>query len=174
MSSERDDSPDVFSDIDRQEELLNNISVKNKHIKRLLKDIDSLEQQNAKKDELVTELKVNLGDATNKLIELTGQYQDVVNRIEEQDFINEELRGKIDKYEDDINKMHHERQKREEEINSFSRDIDDRINVWKNLIQEKDTRIQDLEAKYNDIVENNAMFNVELDDVDRKRLSEVR
>lgn len=35
-----EDSPDQMSEIDRQQELLSNISMKNKHIKRLLKDIE--------------------------------------------------------------------------------------------------------------------------------------
>lgn len=40
MGSEGEDSPDALSDIDRQQELHNNISMKNKHIKRLLRDIE--------------------------------------------------------------------------------------------------------------------------------------
>lgn len=35
-----EDSPDQMSEIDRQQDLLSNISMKNKHIKRLLKDIE--------------------------------------------------------------------------------------------------------------------------------------
>lgn len=35
-----DDSPDQMSEIDRQQELMANISMKNKHIKRLLRDIE--------------------------------------------------------------------------------------------------------------------------------------
>lgn len=35
-----EDSPDQLSDIDRQQELMSNISMKNKHIKRLLRDIE--------------------------------------------------------------------------------------------------------------------------------------
>lgn len=35
-----EDSPDQLSEIDRQQELMSNISMKNKHIKRLLRDIE--------------------------------------------------------------------------------------------------------------------------------------
>lgn len=35
-----EDSPDQLSDIDRQQELMSNITMKNKHIKRLLRDIE--------------------------------------------------------------------------------------------------------------------------------------
>lgn len=35
-----EDSPDQLSEIDRQQELMANISMKNKHIKRLLHDIE--------------------------------------------------------------------------------------------------------------------------------------
>lgn len=35
-----DDSPDQMSEVDRQQELMSNISMKNKHIKRLLRDIE--------------------------------------------------------------------------------------------------------------------------------------
>lgn len=35
-----EDSPDQLSEIDRQQELMANISMKNKHIKRLLRDIE--------------------------------------------------------------------------------------------------------------------------------------
>lgn len=35
-----EDSPDQLSDIDRQQELMANISMKNKHIRRLLRDIE--------------------------------------------------------------------------------------------------------------------------------------
>lgn len=40
LGSEGEDSPDALSEIDRQQELHNNISMKNKHIKRLLRDIE--------------------------------------------------------------------------------------------------------------------------------------
>lgn len=40
--SEREDSPDALSDLDKHEELLNNISMKNKHIKRLLSDLEEV------------------------------------------------------------------------------------------------------------------------------------
>ena len=35
-----EDSPDQLSEIDKQQELMANISMKNKHIKRLLRDIE--------------------------------------------------------------------------------------------------------------------------------------
>lgn len=35
-----EDSPDQLSEIDRQQDLMANISMKNKHIKRLLRDIE--------------------------------------------------------------------------------------------------------------------------------------
>lgn len=40
FGSEGEDSPDALSEIDRQQELHNNINMKNKHIKRLLRDIE--------------------------------------------------------------------------------------------------------------------------------------
>lgn len=39
-NSDKDDSSDLLSDLDRKEELLKNINAKNKHIKRLLRDIE--------------------------------------------------------------------------------------------------------------------------------------
>lgn len=39
-TSDKDDSSDLLSDLDRKEELLKNINAKNKHIKRLLRDIE--------------------------------------------------------------------------------------------------------------------------------------
>ena len=40
MQGSHEDSPDPLSEIDRQQELMGNISMKNKHIKRLLRDIE--------------------------------------------------------------------------------------------------------------------------------------
>lgn len=40
MQGSDEDSPDQLSDIDKQQELMSNISMKNKHIKRLLRDIE--------------------------------------------------------------------------------------------------------------------------------------
>lgn len=40
MQGSDEDSADQLSEIDRQQELMSNISMKNKHIKRLLRDIE--------------------------------------------------------------------------------------------------------------------------------------
>lgn len=173
FGSEREDSPDALSEIDKQEELLNNISTKNKHIKRLLRDIESLESQCTTKSTQVDELRVNLMDATKNLTLATNQVDEHRLKIKEQDSTIDLLNKRNVELEQRMMEMEKENEERECELQEFGKQLESRALVWKQMLEEKNDRLDSLRNKYDEILNVNPGYDIDADRVELRRLTEV-
>lgn len=173
FGSEREDSPDALSEVDKQEELLNNISTKNKHIKRLLRDIASLESQCAAKSTQVDELKVHLMDATKNLTLITNRMDEYRLKIKEQDNTIDLLNKRNIEMEQHMVDVENENQQRESELQEFGKQLESRALVWKQMLEEKNDRLDSLRTKYDEILNVNPGYDIDADRVEMRRLTEV-
>lgn len=173
FGSDRDDSPDVLSELDKHEDLLNNISQKNKHIKRLLRDIETLEGQAETHVVQIKSLQQNLNEATSSLTLVTNQLVDHKHRIVEQSDVVEELTAKVVDLSGQITAMEQDRQDRELQIQEFGRQLEERAVVWKQMLEDKDERLESLRAKYEDVLEKNPGYNIDSERIELTRMSEV-
>lgn len=173
FGSEREDSPDVLSELDKQEELLNNISQKNKHIKRLLRDIEMLEQQNGSHQKQVNELQIHLNEATNSLTLVTNQIIAYKQKQTEQSHIIDDLNAKIVELTTQIGHMDKNKIDREIEIENFGRQLEERAIIWKQMLEDKDDRLESLRSKYEDVLQQNPGYDIDSERIELKRLSEA-
>ncbi|XP_059612733.1 centrosomal protein cep290 [Phlebotomus argentipes] len=172
FGSEREDSPDALSDLDRQQELLSNISAKNKHIKRLLRDIESLEKESRGLKEQVQELRRGLEDATASLASVTDKYAEAKFKIKEQNDLIEALGVKAKDLESVNGEMQKEMEERDNEIDSFGRKLEERAYAWKNLIDEKDAELEKLKEKYEELLEKHPGYNIDAERRETRRLTD--
>lgn len=173
FGSDREDSPDVLSELDKHEDLLNNISQKNKHIKRLLRDIETLERQAETQVLQVKSLQQNLNEATSSLNLVTNQLVDHKQRIGQQTDVVDELTAKVVDLSGQITAMEQDRQDRELEIHEFGRQLEERAVVWKQMLEDKDERLESLRAKYEDVLDKNPGYNIDSERIELTRMSEV-
>lgn len=174
FGSDREDSPDVLSELDKHEDLLNNISQKNKHIKRLLRDIETLERKAETQVSQVKTLQQNLNEATSSLTLVTNQLIDHKHRIGDQTDVVEELTAKVVDLSGQITAMEQDRHDRELEIHEFGRQLEERAVVWKQMLEDKDERLESLRAKYEDVLDKNPGYNIDSERIELSRMSEVR
>lgn len=174
FGSDREDSPDVLSELDKHEDLLNNISQKNKHIKRLLRDIETLERQAETQLQQVKSLQQNLNEATSSLNLVTNQLVDHKQRISQQTDVVEELTAKVVDLSGQITAMEQDRKDRELEIHEFGKQLEERAVVWKQMLEDKDERLESLRAKYEDVLDKNPGYNIDSERIELTRMSEVK
>lgn len=172
FGSEREDSPDALSDLDRQQELLNNISAKNKHIKRLLRDIETLEKESGGLKKQIHELRGALDEATSNLASVTDKYAEAKYKIREQNDFIEALGVKVKDLEGVIEGMQREMEERDMEIDSFGRKLEERAYAWKNIIEEKDSELEKLKEKYEELLEQHPGYNIDAERKEMRRLTE--
>lgn len=146
--SDREDSPDVLSELDRHEELLATISQKNKHIKRLLRDIDALESHSGTQRSNCEELRDRLHDATENLSRMDEQLGQYRGQLAEQATAIDGLQLNVHNLEDQLAVMERERAQREAEIAEFSGRLEERAVRWRVMLQEKDERLDSMRTKY--------------------------
>lgn len=170
FGSEAEDSPDALSEIDRQQELMNNIGMKNKHIKRLLRDIEDFEMQNKQQSKSINELRSNLSDATLNLTSLTNEFNESQNIIKEQKEIITELNNKIVNLKDELRVQYDEKIERQKEIDYFGKQLEERVLIWKTILDEKEAELEGLKAKYDELLEKNPGYDI---DMERKELSKL-
>ena len=170
-TSEREDSPDALSDLDKHEELLANISAKNKHIKRLLSDLEDLEAKNAQQVKETQSLKQQLHDATLNLESLNVQFKDSQSVIKDQIRLIEELNGKNQSLDEIIQAMQREVNERDEEITAFGRELEQKVLVWKRLFDAKQSELESLRIRYEDVVDRHPGYNIDAERAELVRLS---
>jgi centrosomal protein CEP290 len=170
-ASDREDSPDVLSEIDRQEELYQKINMKNKHIKRLLRDIEALEKQNIGQISIINELKANLSDATLNLTTLTLQFSESQAMITEQKESLAEQYSKQYDLQGQIKSLQNEENAREQEIQSFGQKLEERAELWRKVLDEKENEIEELKQKYQRVAEQNPGYEIDAERFELTRLT---
>lgn len=170
FGSEAEDSPDALSEIDRQQELMNNIGMKNKHIKRLLRDIEDFEKQNKQQSKSINELRSNLSDATLNLTSLTNEFNESQNIIKDQKEIITELNNKIVNLKDELRVQYDEKIERQNEIDYFGKQLEERVLIWKTILDEKGAELEGFKEKYDELLAKNPGYDI---DMERKELSKL-
>ncbi|XP_054003238.1 centrosomal protein of 290 kDa isoform X1 [Hylaeus anthracinus] len=118
---------------------------KNKKIKILMTELESLEKENVILKEQLTTLTLEMEDATQKMNEMTGElsssqmkfteYRDKISYLERE---NAALVAQIEE-------ITAQQVDRDNVIDEFGAAIDTRINEWKAILDEKDAEIQRLQ-----------------------------
>ncbi|XP_055606645.1 centrosomal protein cep290 [Uranotaenia lowii] len=171
FGSEAEDSPDALSEIDRQQELYNNISMKNKHIKRLLRDIDDLEKRNSFQIDTINSLQVSLNDATMNLTDLTHQFEEAKAVMKEQEMLIEEANEKIKRLEIDVEQVQEEKARCEEDLEDFANQLDIRTARWKEVLSQKQNELEEIQNKYSELLEQFPGYDVEAERKEFKKMT---
>lgn len=161
LGSENEDSENPLSEIDKQNELMSNISMKNKHIKRLLRDIEELETKSTKQFDFIKELKINLNDSTQNVTTLTNQLKESNGTIEELEKVIESLNQQILEISDQNKILLTEKLEREQEMESFSKKFQERIDTYQNILYEKQEELNVANQKYLQLMEEIPGYNVD-------------
>ncbi|XP_055914041.1 centrosomal protein cep290 [Eupeodes corollae] len=147
-SAESDkDSSDPLSELDRQEELLKNINVKNKHIKRLLREIEALQVSNIEQSKDIIDLekrhqqaKIQVQELSSKVALLDGENKAL------KDSVNE-LNAELTRLEGNITYLEDEREKSEADLKSIIEQLETKAKSWQLAISQKDKEIKKLKSK---------------------------
>ncbi|XP_058054715.1 centrosomal protein cep290 [Anopheles bellator] len=152
FGSDAEDSPDALSEIERQQELYNNISMKNKHIKRLLRDIDDLEKRNSFQVDTINELQISLNDATLNLTALTHQYEDLQTLCKEHESSIEQANEKISLMENEIAQLSHEKGHLSDEITNATKRYEKKMAELQDQLSGNEKDMSDLKDRYDDLL----------------------
>ncbi len=139
----------------------------------MLRDIESLESQCTTKSTQIDELRINLIDATKNLTLLTNQVDEYRLKIKEQDGTIELLNKRNIELEQVMMDMDKENQEREFELQEFGKQLESRALVWKQMLEEKNERLDSLKIKYDEILNVNPGYDIDSDRVEMRRLTEV-
>uniref|UniRef100_A0A182WIJ6 Uncharacterized protein n=1 Tax=Anopheles minimus TaxID=112268 RepID=A0A182WIJ6_9DIPT len=150
--SEGEDSPDALSEIEKQQELYNNISMKNKHIKRLLRDIDDLEKRNSFQIDTINGLQVNLNDATLNITALTHQFEELQLRTKEQQELNGKLNEKLQQMEGELMNICDEKEHLMEELGNANKLHADQVAEWEGQFDQREKQLNELQDRYDDLL----------------------
>ncbi|XP_035906376.1 centrosomal protein cep290 [Anopheles stephensi] len=150
--SEGEDSPDALSEIERQQELYNNISMKNKHIKRLLRDIDDLEKRNSFQVDTINGLQVSLNDATLNITALTHQFEELQARAKEQQDLNAKLNEKLQQMEGEILNVCDEKEHLLVELTQANKLHADQVAEWEAQFDRRELELNELKDRYDELL----------------------
>ncbi|XP_055530265.1 centrosomal protein cep290 [Wyeomyia smithii] len=171
FGSDAEDSPDALSEIDRQQELYNNISMKNKHIKRLLRDIDDLEKRNNVQIDTINSLQVNLNDATMNLTALTQQYEEAKTVMKDQERVIHSANEQVKKLEEDFKEVVEEKNRCEDDLEDFAKQLEATTNRWKEVLGVKQSQLDEVQGKYSDLLQQFPGYDVEAERKEYKKMA---
>ncbi|KAG5681609.1 hypothetical protein PVAND_011025 [Polypedilum vanderplanki] len=165
-----EDSPDQLSEINNQQELLSKISAKNKHIKRLLREIEKNEEETASYLNVIKNMKMTVEQANEKIAQLETQ-------LSESNAANSFFEDKVEKLsqqlleqEQENKKFRDELEEREKEVQHFSIQVEERCMRYKQILNEKQNEINILKERYERLVEQVPGMDVDGIEIENKRL----
>uniref|UniRef100_A0A182TE93 Uncharacterized protein n=1 Tax=Anopheles melas TaxID=34690 RepID=A0A182TE93_9DIPT len=170
--SEGEDSPDALSEIERQQELYNNISMKNKHIKRLLRDIDDLEKRNSFQVDTINGLQVSLNDATLNITALTHRYEELQARWSEQQELNSKLNEKLQQMEGELMGVCDEKEHLQEQLNTTRTEHTNQVAEWEDQIDQREKELNELKDRYDDLLSQFPGIDIEAERREYKLMAE--
>jgi centrosomal protein CEP290 len=154
LGSENEDSPDALSEIDKQQELMSNITMKNKHIKRLLRDIEDLEKRSTKQVNLIQELRFNLNDSTQNVVTLSNQLTESKGNNKQLEDEVSKLNNIILELEEQNKQLKKEKEERQFELESFSKELQKRIDSYQKILYDKQEELNAANQRYHDLIAN--------------------
>ncbi|KAM7357493.1 centrosomal protein 290kDa isoform 2-T2 [Cochliomyia hominivorax] len=135
------DSSDPLSELDKHETLLRNINTKNKHIKRLLREIESLQNQNIEQSKTILTLENDLKHFKDILVQLKA---DIMNLESEKKTLKNSLQDlniEIKRLEGNITYLEDEREKSENDLKVFIEKLEKKALSWQKMLEEKDIQL---------------------------------
>ncbi|XP_061387473.1 centrosomal protein Cep290 [Musca vetustissima] len=141
------DSSDPLSELDKQETLLRNINTKNKHIKRLLREIESLQNQNIEQSKTILTLEKDLQHSKESVMKLKADITLLQSENSAHKENIEELNIEIKRLEGQVTYLEDERDKSEAEVKEFVDKLEKKAMAWKKIIDEKDRQLRKLKER---------------------------
>ncbi|XP_017066295.1 centrosomal protein cep290 [Drosophila eugracilis] len=138
------DSSDPLSELDKQEHLLQNIDSKNKHIKRLLKEIETLQNQNIAQSKTIVLHERELQNIKANLVQLS---QDITKVEQERKSLKqkEQQQGlEITRLEGNVTFLEVEREKQELEMRQFLDKHEAKSLGWRQALDDRDKEVERL------------------------------
>ncbi|XP_016988509.2 centrosomal protein cep290 [Drosophila rhopaloa] len=138
------DSSDPLSELDKQEQLLQNIDSKNKHIKRLLKEIETLQNQNIAQSKTIVLHERELQNIKANLVQLS---QDITKVEQERKLLKqkEQQQGlEITRLEGNVTFLEVEREKQELEMRQFLDKYETKSLSWRQALEDRDKEVDRL------------------------------
>ncbi|XP_017060177.1 centrosomal protein cep290 [Drosophila ficusphila] len=138
------DSSDPLSELDKQEQLLQNIDSKNKHIKRLLKEIETLQNQNIAQSKTIVLHERELQNIKANLVQLS---QDITKVEQERKCLKqkEQLQGlEIARLEGNVTFLEVEREKQELEMRQFLDKYETKALGWRQELEDREKEVERL------------------------------
>lgn len=167
-----EDSPDQLSEIDRQQELMANISMKNKHIKRLLRDIEKLEEQTLTHVHIIKETKTTVDDAANKIKMLESQLAEALSSSGYLEDQISKLNDQLQEQEAENQQLIQERKHREKELEMFSSQLEERIIMYKTITDDKQRELDAANEKLSNVLDQLPAIDIDNEQSEIKRLME--
>ncbi|KAH8302981.1 hypothetical protein KR044_012871, partial [Drosophila immigrans] len=138
------DSSDPLSELDKQEQLLHNIDTKNKHIKRLLREIESLQNQNIVQSKTIALNEQELQQIKTRLVQIS---QDITQLEQERQSLQQTMQQQsleVTRLEGNINYLEDERDKQEQELRQFLEKHEAQALNWRQTLEQKEQELQQL------------------------------
>lgn len=169
------DSSDPLSELDRQEELLKNISTKNKHIKKLIRDIEvhillltfflslslfyilfqiflfliqALQIQNIEQSKTIIEKETVIQQLNSEVQKIKNQ---IFHEQEQNQELNETIKilnDEIKRLEGNITYLEEEKDRNDNELKEFIEKLEEKSKIWRNIIDDKEQQLESLRKKY--------------------------
>ncbi|XP_065360391.1 centrosomal protein Cep290 [Calliphora vicina] len=141
------DSSDPLSELDKQETLLRNINTKNKHIKRLLREIESLQNQNIEQSKTILTLEKDLKHGKDILLKFKADVTLLESEKKALADSMQDLNIEIKRLEGNITYLEDEREKSENDLKEFIEKLEKKAMSWKKMLEEKDKQLKKFKSK---------------------------
>ncbi|XP_017020756.1 centrosomal protein Cep290 [Drosophila kikkawai] len=141
------DSSDPLSELDKQEQLLQNIDSKNKHIKRLLKEIETLQNQNIVQSKTIVVHERELQNIKANLVQLTQNITKVEEERKSLKQKEQQLNLEISRLEGNVTFLELEREKQELEMRQFLDKYETKSLGWRQELEERDKEVERLKKQ---------------------------
>ncbi|KAH8371106.1 hypothetical protein KR093_006240, partial [Drosophila rubida] len=138
------DSSDPLSELDKQQELLHNIDTKNKHIKRLLREIESLQNQNIVQSKTIALNEQELQQIKTRLVQIS---QDITQLEQERKALQQTTQQQsleVTRLEGNVTFLEDERDKQDLEMRQFLEKHESQALHWRQSLEQKEQQLQQL------------------------------
>ncbi|KAK3922678.1 Centrosomal protein of 290 kDa [Frankliniella fusca] len=144
---QKEEETGMLEPLRKEQQLVESLRKKNKHLSHLLNDIEMSEKENIVLREKLTSVKIELAEATKNIMHITG---DIVTL----QITKEELLEKLHHSEqmckaltNQIQDLVGEKEKRDAELEAFQQEVDVRIQEWKEIVASKEEELSDLKEQ---------------------------
>ncbi|EDV97440.1 GH16866 [Drosophila grimshawi] len=135
------DSSDPLSELDKQEQMLHSIDTKNKHIKRLLREIETLQNQNIAQSKTIVTHEQELHEIKSKLLEITKELTKFEQERKSLKQREQQQCLEVSRLEGNVTFLEDEREKQDQEMRQFLEKYEVQVLDWQKLLDQKDKEL---------------------------------